>query len=102
MTQKNNDLYWLRSGLLTILQNIAGVFFAFGSFYLLVRLLNQHDFGLWTLFMSVTTMLEIIRSGLVQSTLIKFLAGSTQEEYGQITSSSLVITVALTIFCIIL
>lgn len=102
MTAKNNDMYWLRSGIITVLQNITSVIFGFGSFYLLVRLLNQHDFGLWTLFMSVTTVLEIVRSGLVQSTLIKFLAGASRGDSAQIISSSLMITGILTISCIII
>ena len=102
MTVKNNDGYWLRSGIITVLQNITSVIFGFGSFYLLVRLLNQQEFGLWTLFMSVTTVMEIVRSGLIQSTLIKFLAGASKEDSSQIISSSLIITGILTILCIIL
>jgi lipopolysaccharide exporter len=95
------DQYWLKSGFLNVIQNFSGVFFGFASFYFLVRLLSKHEFGAWTLFMSTTTILEIVRSGLIQSALIKFISSSEKSEHHKIISASFTISGALTIACIL-
>jgi len=100
---RGKDFYWIRSGFFTILQNLSGVFFGFASFYLLVHyLLDEHTFGSWTLFLSAVTVLEIVRSGLVQNALIKFISGSDEAEHPKIISSSFIIMGILTIGCIII
>ncbi len=100
MVQSVKDKYWLKSGLLNIFQNFSGVFFGFASFYFLVRLLTKHDFGVWTLFMSVATILETTRSGLIQNALIKFISSSEKSEHGKIISASFMISGGITLFCI--
>ncbi len=100
---RGKDFYWIRSGFFTILQNLSGVFFGFATFYLLVHyLLDEHAFGSWTLFLSTVTVLEIVRSGLVQNALIKFISGSDEEDHSKIISSSFVITGILTLGCIVI
>jgi lipopolysaccharide exporter len=93
--------YWLRSGLLNVLQNFSGVFFGFASFYFLVRVLTKDHFGTWTLFMSITTILEIIRSGLIQNALIKYISSSQKEQHAEIISASFTISGILTLVCIL-
>lgn len=102
MSDKNNDNYWLRSGILSFLQNFSGTFLSIAGFWILNRLLSKHDFGVWILFISATTILEIVRSGLVQNALIKFLPAAAEDEKPKIISASLTISGLLTIFCIIL
>ncbi|WP_374164136.1 oligosaccharide flippase family protein [Arcticibacter sp. MXS-1] len=102
MKEKTNGFYWLKSGFLTIMQNMAGVLFGLGGFYLLVRVLSKHDFGVWTLYMSAITILEIVRSGLVQNGLIKFISGTESSEHPRIVSASFVISGGLTLVCIVL
>jgi lipopolysaccharide exporter len=102
MAENTKDKYWLRSGLLNIAQNFSAVFFGFASFYFLVRLLSKHDFGVWTLFMSVATILEIVRSGLIQSALIKFISSSEKAEHPKIIAASVTLSGAVTIVCILL
>lgn len=99
---RGKDLYWIRSGFYTILQNLSGVLFSFGSFYLLVNhLLDEHTFGAWTLFMTTVTILEVVRGGLVQNALIKFLAGTAKEHHDKIISSSFFLTGLLTLACVL-
>jgi lipopolysaccharide exporter len=93
--------YWLKSGILNVLQNFSGVFFGFASFYFLVRLLTKDHFGTWTLFMSTTTILEIIRSGLIQNALVKYISSTEESEHGKIISASFTISGMLTVFCIL-
>jgi O-antigen/teichoic acid export membrane protein len=96
------DHYWLKSGFLLLLQNMSFILFGFGGFYLLVRILDKHSFGTWTLFMSTTTIAEMIRSGLIQNALIRFLSHSPEEEHDSILSASFFMSAAITICCIIL
>jgi len=98
---KSKDHYWLKSGVLNVIQNFSGVFFGFGSFYFLVRLLSKHDFGAWTLFMSTTTILEIVRSGLIQNALVKYISSTEPEEHPKIISASFSISGVLTIACVV-
>lgn len=101
MTDNSKKQYWLKSGLLTIVQNFSGVFFGFASFFFLVRLLTKHDFGTWTLFMSTITILESVRNGLIQSALIKFISSTEKEEHPQIITASFTISGIITIVCVI-
>lgn len=97
-TPKN---YWIKSGLLNIVQNFSGVFFGFASFYILVRLFSKNDFGIWTLFLTVTTIQEIVRSSLVQNALIKFISATDKDDKPKIISASFTISGIMTILCII-
>lgn len=94
---KNKNHYWIRSGVLNLFQNFSGVFFGFGSFFFLVRILDKHSFGAWTLFMSTITIFEVIRSGLIQSALIKFIASTAAKEHPKIISASAVLSLGLTV-----
>jgi len=98
----DKDQYWIKSGIINIVQNFSGVFFGFASFYFLVRLVSKYDFGVWTLFMSTTTIIEITRIGLVQNALIKYISSSDKSEHPKIISAAFTITGALTILCILL
>lgn len=102
MEEKPKDHYWLKSGLINVLQNFSGVFFGFAGFYILVRVLSKHDFGVWTLFMSVTSILEAIRSGLIQNALVKYLSSAEKSEHVKITSASTFISGLITIFALVM
>src|SRR5690606_14314138 len=92
---------WIKSGLLNIVQNFSGVFFGFASFYVLVRIFSKNDFGIWTLFLTVTTIQEIVRSSLVQNALIKFVSAADKDDKPRIISASFTISGIMTIVCII-
>ncbi|WP_036692034.1 flippase [Pedobacter glucosidilyticus] len=105
MLEKFKNNYWIVSGTLNFLQNFSGVLFGFGSFFFLVRILSKNDFGVWTLFMSTTTILSVFRDGLLRSATIKFLASTNdKEEKGKIISSSflLAIFITLIVLCLLL
>ncbi|QRQ99575.1 flippase [Dyadobacter sandarakinus] len=100
MEEKQKDHYWLKSGTINILQNFSGVFFGFAGFYVLVRVLSKHDFGVWTLFLSTTTILEAIRSGLIQNALIKYISSSDNREHPEIITASFAISGAVSLVTI--
>ncbi|KAA0993780.1 flippase [Dyadobacter aurulentus] len=99
--KKGNDQYWLKSGFINVLQNLTGVLFGFGGFYLLVRMLDKHSFGVWTLFAATTTIFEMVRSGLIQNALIKYLSFSDAKEHNKILSASFALSGGLTLLCIL-
>lgn len=100
MVMEGKKDYWLKSGFINIVQNFSGVFFGFAGFYLLVRLLTKHDFGVWTLFISTTTILEAIRSGLLQNALIKYISSSDSKEHPAIITASFAINGIVQVVCI--
>ncbi|WP_316788111.1 flippase [Pedobacter frigoris] len=98
----NNDNYWLKSGIINIVQNFSGTIINLITFFILVRLLNKTDYGIWGIYMQTVIILEVIRNGLIQSALIKFISGSDKSEHNHIFSASLTISVTLTLVCVIL
>jgi lipopolysaccharide exporter len=95
------DNYWLKSGFINILQNFSGTLINVATFFILIRLLNKNDYGVWGIYMQTITILEIVRSGLIQSAMIKFMSGSDKSEHNNIFSASLTISGTLTVGCIL-
>ena len=94
--------YWLKSGSYTLMLNIQQVLFGFGSFYFLVRMLDKHSFGVWTLFIATTSIFEMARSGLIQYALVKFLSESAEPERPKIITASFILSAAIMCVCIII
>lgn len=95
--------YWIRSGIITLLDRFSMLVFGFLGFFLLVRIYDKPTFGIWVLFLSIVTFLEIGRNGLIQNGLVKFLTTSeTDDERGRISTASLVLNVLLSIFNVFL
>ena len=86
--QSIKNSYWIRSGYYTIGYRIAVLIFGFGSFYLLIRHLPQYEFGVWALFLTVTTIVEMSRNGLIQNGLIKLLSLNDPAESNKIITAS--------------
>ncbi|MBU1822235.1 MAG: flippase [Bacteroidetes bacterium] len=99
-TAKNSN-YWLVSGFMTILQNFSGVFFGFAGFFILVRLLTKQEYGVWVLFMSTITILEAIRTGLIQTALIRYLSASNEDSRPVIISASALLSGIVTLVCVL-
>ncbi len=51
------------------------------NFSLLARSLTKEEFGHWVIFISGSTMLEMIRAGIVQTPLIKFTSGIQNQRF---------------------
>ncbi len=72
--------------------------FGFGGVILLFRVLPKETYGVWVLFLSITSILEVGRIGLLQNAMIKYLATSSgDEETGKITTASLVLNGLMTL-----
>lgn len=94
MSGKN---YWLKNGLINIMQNGLTVVIAMVSLYLLLRITNTEDYGTWVLFLSVVSIIEVSRNGLTQEAIVKFLSTADDEDQKDITTSALFINFIMTI-----
>ena len=94
---ENKRSYWLRSGFYTIGGRVSVIIFGFGSVYLLLRALSKSDFGVWVLFLTIASFIEVGRIGLQQNALIKFLSNSKDGDYARISTASLMLNVLITL-----
>lgn len=85
-----------------MMQRLSVILFGFGSFFILVRTMDKATYGTWVLYLTVTTFLELARNGLIQNSLVKFLAGAEPGEQGKIIAASFTLTSIVTAVCIIL
>lgn len=67
--------------------------FGVGSFYLLVRTLEQEVYGTWMLFFSVASLIQIAREGILKKPLIRYLNGVEGMDRLKLQASSLQINV---------
>ena len=83
--------YWIRSGLLTLMEKGCGLVFAFGTAALLLRMLSREDFAAWGIFLLATYFIEMGRSGLIQNGLVRHLSLSRGkgDVYAAVSTASL-------------
>lgn len=93
--KKINGSYWLRSGSYTFMNKVFITLFGFINFYILIRVLSKDDFGAWVLFISIASLMELIKHGFVRNPLIRFLAMSPDEESSSIQTASLVLNMVV-------
>ena len=89
--------YWFKSAFYTIGERLLSLLFGFGSIYLLLRNLSKEDFGIWALFLTVTSLIEVARTGFIQSALIKFLSVAKDDEYAEMITASSILNIILSL-----
>lgn len=87
----------LKSGLYSVGSRLSFLFFGFGGFYFLVRSQSKEDFGAWSLFLTITTILEMSRSGLIQNALIKLYHSADQNDQSKVISACWIINILFTV-----
>jgi O-antigen/teichoic acid export membrane protein len=68
--------YWIRSAFYTILQRFSLTFFGLINFIILVRVLTTAEMGTWALFLTVTSVFEVTKSGLLKNAHIKYVSAA--------------------------
>lgn len=99
MSPKN---YWFVSGFYSIGSKVGTLLFGFGSFFILVRGLEKTQFGIWALFLTITTLIETSRNGLIQNALIKFLHSNSEDLRDRIITSSWFLNISFSIIITLL
>lgn len=94
--------YWFVSGFYSIGSKIGTLLFGFGSFFILIRSLDKSHFGVWALFLTITSLIETSRNGLIQNALIKFLHSNTKDFESKIITASLFLNVTYSLIMAIL
>jgi O-antigen/teichoic acid export membrane protein len=87
------------NNLLSLGGNIAASGLGFLSFAILVRFLEKDVFGNWILFLTLATLTEMIRTGLLQTGLIKFMSGKNESVQKVVVGTGWVFSI-LTTLCI--
>jgi len=68
------------------------------SVFILARTLPVFEWGIWTLFITAGNMVEMFRSGLTSTALIRFLSGAEGEERTKLIGSNWLIGLNITLF----
>lgn len=98
---KPSQSYWLKSGLFSIFEKGSVFVFGFGATLILLRYLTVEQFGAWTIFLAITSIVEVSLVGLNMNALIKFSSTAKDKtEYKNIQTSSLSLNILLTLISI--
>lgn len=84
---------WLKAGSYSLLGYFAQLGLAFVSFLVLIRIMPEYQFGVWVLFLTVTSFAEMARIGLTQNALVKFCV-EQKEAYGKVLTAGLFLNTA--------
>lgn len=87
---------------LSLLGNLVSAFFNLLSFAILVRILSLEDFGQWVIFTTTYNILDQIRTGLLQSGLIKFYSGADAETARRVSGAAWHVSLLVTIGYVVL
>ena len=68
---KLRDNYWVNSGVFAISQRLSIPLFGLASFLVLIRTLSEEELGICVIFLSITTILEVARNGLLKAAIVK-------------------------------
>lgn len=66
--------FWGKSLLFTILNRFSIILFGVVSFFVLVRHITPEENGIWSLYLTIITLVEVIKQGLLRNPLIKFMS----------------------------
>ncbi len=92
--------YWLRSGLLSLLEKMTAMAFNLGTAMLLLRLLTKEAFAAWGMFILVFYFVEMGRSGLLHNGLVRAVASrqNDKKEQAKIITAALWLNIFYSIF----
>ncbi len=80
--------YWVKSGIFTFSDKLIVALFGLLTFYIIIRVLSKEAFGGWVLFVSVSAVLESVRTAFVLNPMVKYLADAKKEDYTHIVSAA--------------
>jgi O-antigen/teichoic acid export membrane protein len=97
MTSGKKYHQWIRSGMYGGLQKVSVMLFGvFSTMLLAHKAITPQQMGVWSLFLVITSFVEIFRHGLVKNSLIKYLNSGKADERGLILSSAVWLNICIT------
>lgn len=94
--------YWLNSGKYTTIQKIAVLGFGIVSFMFLARMLSKDGFGVWGLFILISSITETARTALLRNAFIRFTHQYEEEHHAHLQSAAFTMSLLLSIVLAIL
>lgn len=90
---------WLHAGFFSGLQKLSvplsGLFI---TMILAHKALTKEEMGVWAIFMSITTIIEMIRQGLVKTAMVKFINHSDNADHRFVIGGGLFFNIIITLF----
>lgn len=93
--------YWLKSGLFSIFEKGSVFLFGFGGFYIIARAFSKEDFGVWVLYYTLISFLEVARIGLLGNGLVRFINTCEEDAKPLVHTASLFLNVCLTVLFVV-
>lgn len=79
-----------------LLAQVGSAALGFLSFALLARLLEPDAFGAWLVYVTAFTLLDMLRSGTIQTALVRFASGASEATYRRYVGSAWVLALGFT------
>lgn len=98
---KIRDSYWVKSGTIVISTRILLIILGFIGFLFLIRFLNKDQYGVWVIFITISSLIETIRIGFIKNPLM-ILNSDVTINKKILYSSSFFLNIGFTIIIIII
>lgn len=82
---------------LSLAGNITNAILGFGSLALVARLLSKDDMGAWFMFLTAYIFADLLRAGIIHTSLVRFAASSENEQFGEVAGSGWLISIITTL-----
>ncbi len=94
--------YWINAGKFTAIQKFATLGMGVVSFMFLARLLGPTVFGIWGLFLLITSIVETARVALIKNAYIRFIHQNKEIEHLQIQRAAFLVNVLMSLLVSVL
>ena len=85
-----------RNSLYSLVGNLMFAILGFASIAILARSLSIGDYGIWVIYLTSTSLVEMMRLGFMHTALVKFIAGKTESDSKSYIGGSWIIGLAFT------
>lgn len=82
---------------LSLAGNVINAILGFGSIALIARLLSKDEMGSWIMFMTAYIFADLLRAGIIHTSLIRFAASSEEHQFKVVSGSGWLISIITTL-----
>ncbi|MFL5789735.1 MAG: oligosaccharide flippase family protein [Flavisolibacter sp.] len=99
MNTKRKYEYWVNAGFYSGLQKLSVLLFGIISTMIIARNFHgKYEMGIWSLFLTIAGLIEVVRHGLIKNAVIKYLNSTEVSEHKYILSAALLLNIMITLF----